>query len=114
MAYCEELAERVRGIMGGHDGYSERNMFGGVCCMINGNMACGVINDDLMLRISPETAEKLLKEPHVREMDFTGRPMKGMVYVGSEATESDEDLSYWVDIAIKFADSLPPKKLKKK
>ena len=112
MAYDEQLAERVRGRLLARDGYSERKMFGGICFMINGNMSCGVVNEDLMLRLNPELAADALKDPNVREMDFTGRPMKGMVYVSREGW--DADLHKWVDLAGDFAASLPAKQPKKK
>lgn len=110
MAYDEGLAERVRARLLARDGYSERKMFGGICFMLNGNMSCGVVKDDLMLRLNPELAAEALKDKDVREMDFTGRPMKGMVYVGRAGWEAD--LKKWVDLAADFATSLPAKKKK--
>jgi TfoX/Sxy family transcriptional regulator of competence genes len=84
-------------------------MFGGIAFMISGNMAVGVIGDDLMVRLDPSDAEQALAEPHTRPMDFTGRPMKGMVFVASTGTASDDDLASWVDSGADFAASLPSK-----
>ena len=89
---CDEvLADRLRKLMKRKKGYGERNMFGGVCFTINGNMCCGVTNTgDLMLRLGTE-AEKALTEPHTRPMDFTGRPMKGMIFLEPAAYAGDAD-----------------------
>ena len=84
-------------------------MFGGIAFMLAGNMAVGVIGEDLMVRLDPAEAEKALREPHTRPMDFTGKPMKKMVYVDPEGTARDEDLVAWVDAGAGYAASLPPK-----
>lgn len=109
MAYDEGLAQRVRELLEPYDGTSERKMFGGLAFMLRGNMCCGVLDDELMLRLSPEDAQSALREENTREMDFTGRPMKGMLFVTPPGLESDEDLAGWVDAAADFALSLPPK-----
>jgi TfoX/Sxy family transcriptional regulator of competence genes len=85
-------------------------MFGGIAFMLAGNMAVGVIGEDLMVRLDPADAEKALAEPHTRPMDFTGKPMKNMVYVDAEGTASDEDLTAWVEAGADHAASLPPKR----
>jgi TfoX/Sxy family transcriptional regulator of competence genes len=108
MAYDEELADRVRLVLADEEGLSERKMFGGLAFMIHGNMACGIIRDELMLRLGAEGADAALAEPHVRTMDFTGRPMTGMVYV-ERAGLDDAALRRWVGQATSFARSLPPK-----
>lgn len=84
-------------------------MFGGIAFMLAGNMAVGVIGEDLMVRLDPADAERALREAHTRPMDFTGKPMRNMVYVDPEATASDEDLAKWVDAGADYAMSLPPK-----
>lgn len=84
-------------------------MFGGIAFMLAGNMAVGVIGEDLMVRLDPADAAKTLREPHTRPMDFTGKPMKKMVYVDPEGIASDEDLAAWVDAGADYASSLPPK-----
>jgi TfoX/Sxy family transcriptional regulator of competence genes len=109
VAYDEALAGRVRAVLAPRDGVSERKMFGGIAFMLSGNMAVGVIGDDLMVRLGKGDAERALKEPHVRPMDFTGRPMKTSVYVDPGGTADDADLASWVDAGAGFAASLPPK-----
>lgn len=109
MAYDEALADRVRAVLAPREGLSEREMFGGIAFMLAGKMAVGIIGDDLMVRLGKEDAERALAEPHVRPMDFTGKPMKTTVYVGPNGTEGDADLASWVDAGADFAASLPPK-----
>lgn len=109
MAYDEALADRLRDVLAPRSDLTERKMFGGIAFMVAGNMAVGVIGDDLIVRLDPADAEQALSEPHVRPMDFTGKPMKGMIYVASAGTEADEDLAGWVEAGADFAASLPPK-----
>ena len=109
MAYDEALADRVREVLVPRADPTERKMFGGIAFMIGGNMAVGVIDGDLMVRLDPAEAEQALTEPHTRPMDLTGRPMKGMVFVDSAGTATDDDLAGWVDAGTDFAASLPPK-----
>jgi hypothetical protein len=109
MAYDEALAERIRDVISLRESVSEKKMFGGVAWMVGGNMACGVIGDELMVRLGPEEAEKALAEQHTRVMDFTGRPMRGFVIVEVEGIAADEDLAGWVDAGAGFAASLPAK-----
>ncbi len=112
MAYNEQLAERVRAIVGDGPGLSERKMFGGIAFMLNGNMFCGITRDDLMVRVGPDRFEEALASPGARPMDFTGRPMKGMVFVGPEGYATDEQLRGWVEQTLEYARSLPAKKAK--
>ena len=77
--------------------------------MVGGNMCCGVIKDDLVVRVGPDSYEDMLAELHARPMDFTGRPMKGMVYVGPEGCRTDKALAKWVRRGADFAASLAPK-----
>jgi TfoX/Sxy family transcriptional regulator of competence genes len=109
LAYSEDLADRVRQAIAVHPGVSERKMFGGVTWMLGGNMACGIIADDLMVRLGVEDARLAVAEPHVGPMEFTGRPMSGFVVVGREALSEDEVLTEWVDAAVTFAATLPSK-----
>jgi len=109
MAYSEKLAERIRTAFGHRDDVVEKKMFGGICFMLHGNMACGVVKDDLMLRLGPEAAAKGLKQKHARPMDFTGRPMTGMLYVGADGIKTARQLKAWLDKAAAFADTLPKK-----
>jgi len=109
MAYSEELAECVRGVLKRRKGISEKKMFGGLSFLLNGNMACGVIGEELVLRLGNEGSAEALEEAHTRAMDFTGRPMKSMVYVEPAGFRADADLKAWVDRGARFARSLPPK-----
>ena len=109
MAYNEELALRIRVALGGHDGVVEQKMFGGLAFMLKGNMCVGVTGDDLMVRVGAGGLEDALAQPHARPMDFTGRPMKGFVYVDSAGTEKDDSLEQWVQRGAAFAGSLPAK-----
>jgi TfoX/Sxy family transcriptional regulator of competence genes len=108
VAFDEQLAERVREELQADPGFSERKMFGGLCFMLQRNMCAGVVGERLMLRLGEQAAEIALQEPHVSPMDFTGRPMKGMVYV-DQAGLRGSALARWVDQAATFARSLPPK-----
>ena len=109
MAYNEELALRVRQSLGEQAGITERKMFGGLCFMAHGNMLGGVMGDEIIVRVGAERYEDALNLPHAREMDFTGRPMRGFVVVASEGIASDERLNEWVRRGVQFAISLPPK-----
>lgn len=109
MAYDEELAARAREALAERVEVGERKMFGGLALMVDGHMCCGVIGDDLVVRLGEEGAEAALDEPHTRPMDFTGRPMKGYVYVARDATRTVEDVRPWVERALGFVGTLPPK-----
>jgi TfoX/Sxy family transcriptional regulator of competence genes len=109
MAYDEALAERVRAAMVGRHGLSERKMFGGVCFMLHGNMFAGVESGRIMLRVGADRFEAALARPGARPMDFTGRPMTGFVFVDSSAVESDGRLHDWLQEALGYVETLPPK-----
>jgi len=112
MAYDEGLAQRIREVLDdGVDGdvITERKMFGGLAFMLGGNMCVGVVAEDLMVRVGPDAYAEALAEHDAREMDFTGRPLKGMVYVDGAQLDSDERLIEWVRRGVAFAGSLPPK-----
>lgn len=109
MPFNEELAARVRAALGPVTGLTEKKMFGGLAFMLNGNMCVGVTNDDLMVRVGPEQHAELLALPYARPMDFTGRPMKGFVFVGLEGTQEAEELQEWVGRGVEFAETLPKK-----
>lgn len=110
MAYDEGLAERIRQVLIDRPTVTEKKMFGGLAFMLNDYMFCGVTNDELMARVGADNYALSLAREHVREMDFTGRSMKGYVYVAPEGLESDQDLAYWVDMCAEFVLTLPPKK----
>ena len=109
MAYDEGLAERIRGILADRHDFSEKRMFGGIAFMIRGHMAVGIVKEDLLVRVGPEAYTDLVAQAHARPMDFTGRPMKGFVYVASLGLETDVDLQRWVGHGLRYAASLPAK-----
>src|SRR5215207_2531134 len=109
MAYSDELAERVRAALGGAARRDERRMFGGLAFMHGGHMVCGVVGEQLVVRPGPESAERALVEPHTSPMDFTGRPLKGYVYVQAAGLRTDAEVRSWLEQAIDFVESLPPK-----
>ena len=108
MAYNETLAERVRALMADH-ATTERKMFGGWCLLYQGNMVIGIVRDDLMVRVGPTNHERALARPHPRPMEFSGRPMKGMLFVDPAGTATDAQLEKWVRDAISFVETLPAK-----
>lgn len=109
MAYDEGLAQRVREVLAVEPGLTEKRMFGGIAFMLDGNMACAVTNDDMMVRVGTEGTDVLLAQPGVRVSDMAGKPMKGWLLVSADATAEDEDLAGWVGRGVAFARSLPPK-----
>lgn len=109
MPYNEALATRVRRILVRHKALAEIKMFGGLCWTIRGNMACGVLKDDLVLRVNPDAAPTYLREPYARLMDFTGRPMRNFLYVSLEACKTPAGLKKWVGRSVEYALSLKPK-----
>ena len=109
MAYDEGLVQRVRERLSDQNNFEEKKMFGGISFMVQGNFACGVSSDHLVVRVGPDKYADAVANPHTREMDFTGRPMKGWVYVNPDGYESTENLSYWVGQGLDFALSLPAK-----
>ena len=110
MAYDEGLAERLREILADRRGVIEKKMFGGLAFMSPEFMFVGIIGDALMARVGPDGHAEALSHPHVRVMDFTGKPMKGYILVDPAGFENDEDLAYWVERCEGFVRSLPPKK----
>jgi TfoX/Sxy family transcriptional regulator of competence genes len=109
MAYSEELAERIRDLIGARDGVTEKKMFGGIAWMVNGNMACGASGDGLLVRLDREDSGRILAEPHGGLMEVGGRSMRGFFRVEAAGVESDAELARWVDAGATYAASLPPK-----
>lgn len=105
MAYDEGLAQRIRELLEGAPRVAEKKMFGGVAFLVDGHMACGIIRDELMVRVGPEAHAEAIAQPHARPMDFTKRPMRGFVQVTSEGFEADADLASWVARGVGFAES---------
>ncbi len=109
MAYSEELAQRMRDALLTTPDLVEKKMFGGIGFMVQGNMACGVNKDDLIVRVGPDVYQEALDHPDTRPFDMTGRPMTGWVVVMDNGYESDQALADWVKKGVDFALSLPPK-----
>ena len=108
MAYDLKLADRIRSELG-EVPIVEKKMFGGVGFLLNGNLACGVNKNDLIVRIDPEKHTALLNKPHVRPFDMTGRPMKGWLVVEADGVKTDKQLSRWIKEGVEFASTLPEK-----
>ena len=109
MAFDEQLGERVWRVLEGEEGIIDKRMFGGLCWMVNGHMALGIVRDDLMVRVGPDIYEDMLEQPHAREMDFNHKPLRGYVFVDAAGISTDEDLRLWVGRGLAFARSLPDK-----
>lgn len=110
MAFDEKLAARIETILEGTIGITNKKMFGGLCFLHNGNMLCGVDNkSQLMVRVGPDQYEQALAKNHAIEMDFTGRPLKGMIYVAPEGLKTKRDLTKWLDMGLRFTQTLPKK-----
>ena len=109
MAYDKKLAERIRKTIGKNKYVTEKKMFGGLSFMFSKKMFCGVLKDDLVLKMSPEQCAEALKKPQVRPMDFTGRPMNGFVYVNQKGCKSEKDLNKWVELSLNHAKSMKKK-----
>ena len=109
MPYDEYLADRLRALLAGRPEVRERKMFGGLCFMLNGNMACGILGSEMVVRVGRENLEHALSQPHSRPFDMTGRPIRSFVYVAAEGIATSEGLEDWAGKGITFAAALPPK-----
>ena len=109
MAFDEALAGRIRRRLARRKNVEEKKMFGCVCFVLNRNALVGVWKDRLIARLGPDEGEAALREPHVKEFDITGRPMRNWVAVESEGVEDDDQLTGWIDLALKFVKALPAK-----
>src|SRR5271157_653135 len=107
MAFDETLAARIRDALARKRGVEERKMFGGVGFMLNGNMLVGVWKESLIVRLGPDEGEEALLEPHVKEFDITGRPMRNWVLVEPEGVKDDEELKEWIQRALEFVGKMP-------
>lgn len=112
MAYDEGLAARLREQFQGRRDVEEKKMFGGLCFLISHHMCLGIVGDTLMARVGPDNYDNCLRQKHAREMDFTGKAMKGMIYVAPEGIQEDANLAHWVELCSDFVESLPPKRPK--
>jgi TfoX/Sxy family transcriptional regulator of competence genes len=109
MTFDPALRDRIEALLKGKRGISSRRMFGGVCYLVNGNIAFGVEGTRLVVRVGPADYETALKLRHARTMDFTGRPLRGFVYVQPAGVVSAGSLRSWIERGIRFAGSLPKK-----
>lgn len=109
MAYDEGLAERIRQILEDRRDVVEKKMFGGVAFMVRGHMAVGIVKEDLLVRVGLEAHDALVKKPHARIMDFSGRPMRGFLFVASKGLDADPVLARWIATGVAYAESLPQK-----
>lgn len=109
MAYDEQLAQRIRSMLKEVPGWVEKKMFGGVGYLVNGNMACGINGERLIVRLPEADYTVALTQPHVRVFDMTGRPMKGWITVNPSGIASEGDLKAWVERGLHYAQELPPK-----
>jgi len=112
MAYDVSLAQRVREILRLRRGITERKMFGGIAFMLRGHMFVGISKQSLMARVGPQNHDRAMAKAGVREMDFTGKPMRGYVFVGPQGLKSRAALKHWVDLCADFVASLPAKSRK--
>ena len=110
MSFDADLADRVRQALGERRGLAEKKMFGGLAFLLRGNMCCGVLMRELIVRVPPDETGDALAAPHTRAFDFTGRPMRGFVVVRPAGWEDDDALAEWVARAVEFATSLPAKR----
>ena len=109
MAFDEALAGRIRTLLARRKGIEEKKMFGGIGFLLNGNILVGVWKESLIVRLGPEEGDLALKEACVREFDITGPAMNGWVLVEPEGVKPDDQLSAWIQRAIKFVAKLPAK-----
>lgn len=107
MAYDHELAGGVRKQLMAVPGFTEKEMFGDVGFLVHGNMACGVIGNDLIVRVGAPNYGEALAEEFTHPFDFTGRPMNGWITVAPKGSSAEEDLTRWVTKGLSFAKSLP-------
>lgn len=114
MAFDQIFASRVREVLSSRNDVTEKKMFGGLCFMVRGHMCCGIDKANFMLRVGPDQYEKVLAQKHARPMDFTGRPLKGFVYVAPEGLKAKRDLTRWLGLGLDFVESLPRKVAKKR
>jgi len=114
MAYDEHLADKVRDALEARTAFNEIKMFGGLCFTERGNMAVGVVNSDLMVRVGADAYDSLLSKPGARPMDFTKSTMKGFLFIGPDGWRTRRQLESWIDASLAYTSTLPPKAPKKR
>lgn len=113
MGYSLSLAERIRHALRGRRGIAEQRMFGGLAFLSRGNMLVAVWEHSLIARLGAERSGEALREPHVREFDVTGKPMRGWIVVDPDGLESETQLAAWIERAEEFVATLPAKPAKR-
>lgn len=109
MPFDERLAARIRELLSTRSDVTEKKMFGGLAFLSSGHMCCGIVGQDLMVRVGAEGHEQALAQAHARPMDFTGKPLRGMVYVAQAGLGTEDALRAWLDRGVSFVAKLPPK-----
>lgn len=109
MAYDESAAGRIRTVLAAKAEFEELKMFGGLAFMVRSHMVCGIVGRDLMLRVGPDRQSAALGRPHARAMDFTGRPLAGLIYVAPAGFRTAASLAQWLELALGFVATLPAK-----
>lgn len=109
MAFDATLADRIRRRLGKRSGLIEKKMFGGLAFLLNGNMCCGIHGNEMIVRLDPAQTDSALAKPDTRVFDITGRPMKGWILIAPKALATDAELGNWIEIATRYASSLPGK-----
>lgn len=112
MPYDERLAMRVRAVVKGQPAIVEKTMFGGLAYLAKGRMFAGILKSDLVVRVGPEANDAALNKPHTRPMDFTGKPMKGYIFIGPGGVKTATQLRAWLAKGLSFVAGLPPAKPK--
>lgn len=112
LVYSEMLAGKIRIAIAGQKGWTEKKMFGGMAFMLDGKMCCGVVDNDLLVRVGAERYDEALRLPNSRPMDFTGRPMKGFIYVNASGWSKEASLKKWLEMGTNYVSKLPKKKTK--
>lgn len=110
MAYNEKLAERIRPLLESTRGVTEKKMFGGLSFLVNGNMCVGIVGEEIIVRVHPDHHDGYVAKPHARIMDFTGKPMRGWIFVAPEGFKTKSQLQSWVQAGLDYVENLPKKK----
>ncbi len=113
MAFNEKLNDRIREAIMNLPNVEEKHMFGGTCFMVNEKMCVGVVKDEMMCRINPDIYEEVLQKNGCREMVFTGKPMKGYVFVSEEGMKTTQEFNYWINLCLEFNNKAKSSKKKK-
>jgi TfoX/Sxy family transcriptional regulator of competence genes len=113
MAFDEKLNDRIREAMAEYPNVAEKHMFGGICYMLNDKMCVGIVKDEMMCRVGPDVYEEVLSKRGCREMVFTGKPMKGYVYVSADGMKTKKEFDYWIALCVDFNKNAKAAKKKK-